>query len=547
MSVNAGITEIITTEEMGSAAVLYKSSNITRETKPIVSIITKSTPQTASSTKAELSAIASILMNCKIGQKVVIHTDSQATIDITETLRDNTIQDRQRLKLANNTTAITVGTLIKNRDVEIVKVKAHQKIKGNESEGQLSKILGNQAADELADEAAKSDCKPVLYHIPDEDENTEVRNTYLFCDGTLQETYPATYIKTDMQKKFRAESMQLLNKTFVKYFGNDPVYQNVIIDYQKTKLLSQAKSVNNGKYLDTTNMYQLKFRQSLLIDKLPLNYRMKRINMNDSDECPYCEETETTQHFFTCLNTLSKLPEIYEATISKVKERFTTEENGRWSEINIPQLSRFNISPIKFGFITITDLSSMKDEIICKGFKKTLAGRIAENIIDEWLTQFYLTIWIPRSVKSKEQIQEMKKKKRRETRSDTSKSHTKSKRTITKENSQNSIRPQATSHRVLQNTLATPSQQHIPQTPTKFDSSYSHNIHFVTPRQGRHPIRSIVTQKYPSEVYSPFHFRPPDKFHATNRTNRRNSTQQQPDSPSNIFNTFNLFLGSGLQ
>ena len=274
---------------------------------------------------------------------------------------------------------------------------------------------------------------------------------------------------------------------------------------------------------------------------------MKRIKLNDSDECPYCEETETTKHIFTCLNTLSKLPEIYEATISKVKERFTTEKNGRWSEINIPQLNRFNISPMKFGFITITDLSSMKDEVIRKGFKKKLAGRIVENIIDEWLTQFYLTIWIPRSVKSKEQIQEMKKKKRRETRSGTSKSQTKSKRTITKENSQNSIRPHATSHRFLQNTLATPSQQHVSQTPTQLDPSYLHNIHFVMPRQGRHPIRSIVTQKHPLEVYSPFHFRPPDKFHATNRTYRHNSTQQQLDSPSNLFSPFNIFLGSGLQ
>jgi len=102
-----------------------------------------------SSTRPELMAILTALLAVPLHAIVIIYTDSQAVIDGNNGIMQ-TNSSRRILKMANNSLLGVIKQLfsLKNLDFQMVKVKGHSEIKGNDIADHLAKEAVGQVREE---------------------------------------------------------------------------------------------------------------------------------------------------------------------------------------------------------------------------------------------------------------------------------------------------------------------------------------------------------------------------------------------------------------
>jgi ribonuclease HI len=238
-----------------------------------------------SSTKAELSAIALVLMVMPSFSSVNIYTDSQTAI--TAITKSNNYNPTKIMRKYTNwliLNKIQEITQQKHININLVKVQAH------------SGITHNEEVDKLAKIDLSSGMRPNTRIINIKASNNKQNTIHATWEGTTIDRPIKDFYKTVMQAK-RLAQWRLLNRNLI--WINKQTVDNT--NWKITYICLYPSKINNG-ITSFEDSNQRKFNLNLWNDELPTKSKLfKRMPLIYQDnKCIKCGEIETSIHPFTC-------------------------------------------------------------------------------------------------------------------------------------------------------------------------------------------------------------------------------------------------------
>ena len=220
--------------------------------------------------------------------------------------------------------------------------------------------------------------------------------TFTYRNKDIIQQYPAKTIQNEYQEQIQQES----NKYLLKKHTNTNIDINTSI-----KLTNHLPHSN---FLDTRFIHEMKFRTKLLNKSLTTKTLLKKQKITPTEECPFCNETETIEHIWECQNTKDQTQTIYEKFTENLQNRhldtkYQINPNTRTFKqiINILKLQRNQLNthlPHTDGVVTHTITNNLK-HIYKDKTTKISRTDILLTILDCWYNALYITIWIPRNQK----------------------------------------------------------------------------------------------------------------------------------------------------
>ena len=252
-----------------------------------------------SSTRSELAAIFFCILCMPANSWIIIYSDSQAAIDGINKTRMNNKKSKNSSRLwfkLNNSSYI--GSIIelldsKNIRLELIKIKGH------------SGILGNELVDLIAKKACNCEYKIMV-------NNPQLKNLI------YRPTWNGFTIERELRKftKQIAEAVEQANWSYNRNLRDIFHSHHNLYNWDITWFLLRKVNQNNNITKETNSLFKLHVR--LLHDSLPTLEVMKkrRYDIYRDIACLFChQENETIEHLIECQKLQSDWDIILQETI----------------------------------------------------------------------------------------------------------------------------------------------------------------------------------------------------------------------------------------